>query len=110
MAPSQPRSPSERLAGVRGVRRNQGQRRLHQREVRRLPHAARDLEGRKHRELKNSVTSILRSLRSFTGIVLLSASAASAQTTVTLPDTSQTTAVSVNVSEQARVVVPPAIS
>ena len=35
---------------------------------------------------------------------------ASAQTTVTLPDTSQTTTVSVNVSEQARVVVPSGIT
>jgi hypothetical protein len=37
-------------------------------------------------------------------------SVASAQTTVTLPDTSQTTTVSVNVSEQARVIVPSGIT
>jgi len=43
-------------------------------------------------------------------LVLLCATAASAQTTVTLPDTSQTTAVSVNVSEQARIVVPAGIT
>jgi hypothetical protein len=36
--------------------------------------------------------------------------AAAAQTTVTLPDTSQTTTVSVNVSEQARVIVPTGIT
>jgi hypothetical protein len=43
-------------------------------------------------------------------LVLLGAGAAAAQTTVILPDTSQTTALSVNVSEQARVVVPTGIS
>jgi hypothetical protein len=44
------------------------------------------------------------------GLTLGVAVAASAQTTVTLPDTSQTTAVSVNVSEQARVIVPSGIT
>lgn len=45
-------------------------------------------------------------------ILLLAASAtvASAQTTVVLPDTSQTTAMSATVSEQARVVVPAGIT
>lgn len=45
------------------------------------------------------------------GVMLLLASAPTqAQTTVVLPDTSQTTAVSVTVSEQARVLVPSGIS
>jgi hypothetical protein len=42
--------------------------------------------------------------------LVLCASAASAQTTVSLPDTSQTTALTVNVSEQVRVVVPAGIT
>jgi hypothetical protein len=42
--------------------------------------------------------------------LLLCASAASAQTIVVLPDTSQTTTVTVNVSEQVRVAVPAGIT
>lgn len=46
--------------------------------------------------------------KTFTGIVLAlaTAGAAAAQTTVTLPDSSQTTTLTSNVSEQARVTVP----
>lgn len=43
-------------------------------------------------------------------LVLLSASAAAAQTTVVLPDTSRTTTLTANVSEQARVTVPAGIT
>lgn len=54
--------------------------------------------------------SFPRSLAATAGAVLLCSSAAAAQTVVILPDTSQTTAVSVTVSEQARVVVPSGIT
>src|SRR5262245_22597737 len=53
-----------------------------------------------------------RSLKTFvTTVLALSISAAaSAQTTVSLPDTSQTTTLSANVSEQVRVTVPSAVT
>jgi hypothetical protein len=44
------------------------------------------------------------------GLIVAMPALASAQTTVTLPDTSQTTNVAVNVSEQARVTVPASIT
>lgn len=44
------------------------------------------------------------------GAILLTGASAQAQTTVVLPDTSQSSTVSVTVSEQARVVVPAGIS
>jgi len=47
----------------------------------------------------------------FTGVLIAaSAGVAQAQTTVTLPDTSQTTTFTANVSEQARVIVPATIT
>src|SRR5436853_1153496 len=47
----------------------------------------------------------------FAGAIVLSTAAiANAQTTVTLPDTSQTTTFTATVSEQARVTIPAAIS
>jgi hypothetical protein len=44
------------------------------------------------------------------GLYLVAASAASAQTTVTLPDTSQTTTLTASVSEQATVTVPAGVT
>ena len=57
-----------------------------------------------------SVHHHLRHVIAAFGVLLLHSAAAVAQTTVTMPDTSQTTTVSVTVTEQARINVPPGIS
>lgn len=57
-----------------------------------------------------ATTNIVRRLVVTGALLLATGASAQAQTTVVLPDTSQTSTVSVTVSEQARVVVPAGIS